>query len=149
MTRKKILPPTYFFIAIIATSLIHFIFPIFKFINFPWNLIGIIPLIIGIAFNILADNSFKKHATTVKPFEESSALVTNGTFRISRNPMYLGMALILFGIGILLGLLSPYFVILIFILLLDFVFIQKEEAMLQNKFGAKWLEYKNRVRRWL
>ena len=104
---------------------------------------------IGSLLNLIADSSFKKINTTVKPFEESTALLTDGVFRISRNPMYLGMAFILSGISILLGSLSPFFVILIFMFAMDFVFIRKEEAMLQKKFGTTWLEYKKTVRRWI
>lgn len=149
MKNKKPLPPTYFMLSIIIILIIHFIFPVTKFIPFPWSLTGLVPIVIGSLLNLIADSSFKKMRTTVKPFEESTALITSGAFKISRNPMYLGMVLILSGISILLGSLSPFFVILIFIFAMDFVFIQKEEAMLQNKFGTKWLEYKKTVRRWL
>lgn len=149
MKIKKPLPPTYFTLSMIFIVIIHFIFPIIKFISFPWNLTGLIPIAIGSLLNLIADSSFKKINTTVKPFEESTALLTDGVFRISRNPMYLGMAFILSGISILLGSLSPFFVILIFMFAMDFVFIRKEEAMLQKKFGTTWLEYKKTVRRWI
>jgi protein-S-isoprenylcysteine O-methyltransferase Ste14 len=149
MNKKKILPPTYSFISLTLIVLIHFVFPIAKFIKFPLNLIGLLPLLSGIVLNILADNSFKKYSTTVKPFEESAVLVTSGTFRISRNPMYLGMALILLGVCILLGSVSPYFVMIVFSILIDFNFIRVEEKMMEEKFRSKWLEYKKTTRRWL
>lgn len=65
------------------------------------------PLIFGVALNISADRMFKQHKTTVKPFEESTSLVTDGVFRFSRNPMYLGMVLILSGVVLLAGSTTP------------------------------------------
>jgi protein-S-isoprenylcysteine O-methyltransferase Ste14 len=149
MKNKKPLPPKYFTSSTIFIVIIHFILPVIKFVSFPWNLTGLIPIVIGSLLNLNADGSFKKMNTTVKPFEESTALLTDGVFRFSRNPMYLGMVLILSGISIVLGSLSPFFIILIFMFAMDFVFVRKEEAMLQNKFGTRWLEYKKTVRRWL
>jgi len=149
MKDKRILPPTFFNTAIVLIVLLHFFFPIMRIISFPWNLLGIFPALVGVVLNLHTDNLFKKHATTVKPFEESSALVTNGLFRLSRNPMYLGMGLILLGICIFLGSVSPYSVVLTFLILVDIIFISDEEKMLSNKFGPTWLEYKKEVRRWL
>jgi protein-S-isoprenylcysteine O-methyltransferase Ste14 len=149
MDRKKPLPPTYFNVSIVLIILLHFFWPVEKIISFPWNLFGIIPLISGIVFNLLADRAFKIKKTTVKPFEESSVLITTGVFRISRNPMYLGMVMILVGAAILLGSLSPYLVIIIFITLMQIKFIHTEEKMLNTKFTEAWQNYKNRTRPWL
>jgi protein-S-isoprenylcysteine O-methyltransferase Ste14 len=99
--------------------------------------------------NLLADRALKHSRTTVKPFEESTALITGGVFRISRNPMYLGFALILFGIALLMGSLAPHIVIVAFSVLIDVVFIKVEERMLGERFGEAWLRYKATVRRWI
>jgi len=105
---KKTLPPVYFFGAIIVEVLLHFLLPLHQLLVFPWRLLGLVFLVIGLVLNALAAQKFKKHETTVKPFEESRALVTGGVFNIGRNPMYLGMSLILFGLGVLLGSASPF-----------------------------------------
>ncbi len=149
MKSKKILPPTYLLISIVIMVVFHFLFPVAKIIHLPWNLCGIIPLAFGIVINIMADNAFHKVNTTVKPFEESTALVTSGLFRISRNPMYLGFGFILIGVAVMMASLTPYFVIPLFIILMDRVFIKAEERMLEEKFGQTWLEYKEKVRRWI
>lgn len=149
MNNKRVLPPTYFFLSLGAVTLLHFLFPVVKVIRQPWNLLGIIPLIGGLSLNLVADSAFKKHKTTIKPFEESTVLVTSGVFQISRNPMYLGFVLILTGITIFMGSLAPYGIIILFILLLENVFIKAEEAMLEEKFSHIWLEYKHKVRRWI
>ncbi len=128
--------------------LYHFI-PVHQLILYPWNATGLIPLAIGIAFNASADNAFKHYGTTVRPFEESTALITTGAFKYSRNPMYLGMALILAGVAFLLGALSPFIIPPIFTIAMDRIFIVIEEQMLENRFGEQWQEYRNHVRRWL
>ncbi len=149
MKQKKILPPTFFNAAIAIIILVYFVFPVSKIIHFPWNLPGIFLVIFGVVLNLHADSSFKKNSTTVKPFEKSSRLITTGTFRLSRNPMYLGMVSILLGICIILGSITPFFVVLIFIIVIDYLFIRVEESMLEEQFGNTWLKYKKSVRRWI
>jgi protein-S-isoprenylcysteine O-methyltransferase Ste14 len=146
---KKILPPTYLYVAIIFVLLFHFIFPIVHILKIPWNLFGIIPLILGAALNLNADNAFKRYQTTVKPFQESNALITDGAYRFSRHPMYLGFVLILIGLSLLLGSISPYIVVIVFAILMDVVFIRVEESMLVATFQDEWKEYKSKVRRWI
>ncbi len=63
--------------------------------------------------------------------------------------MYLGMALVLIGVAILLGSLSPFLVIPIFVWLITARFIKFEEKMLEDTFGLKYLDYARRVRRWI
>jgi protein-S-isoprenylcysteine O-methyltransferase Ste14 len=149
MKGKKPLPPTYLWAAIILINVIHFALPTRRFIVFPWNLFGILTIVAGAAVNLLADSAFKKFKTTVKPYQESSALITNGVFRISRNPMYLGFVLILSGNAILLGSLPSWLIIAGFIPIMHIVFIRVEEAMLEETFGDSWREYRKSVRRWI
>jgi len=63
--------------------------------------------------------------------------------------MYLGFVLILLGLAVLLGSLTPFIVVPIFAAVIDRVFIVVEEQMLANRFGQAWLDYKSRVRRWI
>jgi protein-S-isoprenylcysteine O-methyltransferase Ste14 len=149
MNDKKILPPTYLLIAIIVMVILHFLLPLATIIPFPGNFLGLFPFIEGVLLNFLADRTFKKVDTTVKPYEESTTLITTGVFRFSRNPMYLGFVLILIGIAIFLGSLSPYAVVIIFPILTSKIFIRVEEKMLEKTFGKTWLDYKNQVRRWI
>ena len=149
MNKKKPLTPTYFNSSIFLIILIHFIWPGRMIIYFPWNLLGIIPVIIGAVLNLMADRAFKINKTTVKPFEESSSLITTGVFKISRNPMYLGMALVLSGVCIFLGSITPYIIVVLFIMLVQTIFITGEEKMLADTFGDAWLEYKKKTRSWL
>ncbi len=146
---KKVFPPTYLLVAIILILLLHFTFPVATIVRNPLNLIGLFPLLIGVALNLIADRDFKRYQTTVKPYEESATLLTEGVYRYSRHPMYLGFVLILLGISLLLGSISPYVVVLIFSILMELVFIRVEEDMLNETFQEEWRQYKSKVRKWI
>jgi len=75
---KRMLPPTYIFLSLVVMVALHFLLPVSKIIPFYWNLLGIIPFLLGLIINLIADNDFKKHETTVKPFKKSTSLVTRG-----------------------------------------------------------------------
>lgn len=149
MKKSGPLPPTYLFVSIVVMLALHFLAPGMKLVPFPWRLLGIVPFLIGIVLNLSADQAFKEHETTVKPFETPSALVTQGVFRITRNPMYVGFVLLLLGIAVGLGALVPFAVIPVFAVLMDVVFIKEEERALQEEFGDAWQAYKSSVRRWI
>jgi len=146
---KKILPPTYLLLAILAMLVLHFTFPLRRLIPMPWNLVGLIPLLLGIMINLYADKALHVANTTVKPFIEANVLVTGGVYGISRHPMYLGFVSVLAGVAVLLGSLSPWVIVPIFSILMEVVFIRVEERMLEEKFGPAWLAYQKKVRRWI
>lgn len=149
MQTKKITPITYLLISILAMVALHLLLPVVTIILPLWNLLGIIPMAIGVIVNLIADSAFHQVHTTVKPFVESSVLVTGGVYRISRNPMYLGFVLVLIGIAVLLGSLTPWVIVFAFAILLNQMYIIVEERMLAEKFGAEWTKYKRTTRRWL
>jgi protein-S-isoprenylcysteine O-methyltransferase Ste14 len=149
MKTRKLLPPAYVLTAIVLMVALHLIAPAARLISSPWNILGIIPLAVGIVINVVADRAFRRAGTTVKPFQESSALIMTGVFRLSRNPMYLGFVLVVLGIAVITGSLTPLVVVPAFALLLDRNFIAAEERMLEERFGSVWLEYKKSVRRWI
>jgi protein-S-isoprenylcysteine O-methyltransferase Ste14 len=149
MNNTPALPPAYLFASLSAMVLLHFLVPAYQLTAYPWNAIGLVPLITGAGLNLAADAALKKQATTVKPYETSSVLITTGVYRLSRNPMYLGMSLILLGVALLMGSLTPYTIVPGFIIIIDKAFIRPEEAMLNRLFGEAWTAYAEHVRRWL
>jgi protein-S-isoprenylcysteine O-methyltransferase Ste14 len=149
MNTHNLFPTYYLLFAILITVALHFLLPGTIIVPMPWNLLGLVPLAVGILINLIADRAFHKAGTTVKPFQESTTLITEGVFRISRNPMYLGFLLVLIGIAVLLRSLTPWFIVPLFAILMDRVFIAAEERMLQTRFGQTWSEYKAKVRRWV
>jgi len=146
---KRILPPTFFTTLLILTVGFHLIFPLFVFIFSPYNYLGIILIIFGGIINLWTDSFFKKKKTTVKPQEMPSCLIESGPFKISRHPMYFGMVSILFGMAIFLGSMITFVFPIIFIIIIEKLFIPVEEKNLEKKFGNKYINYKKSVRRWI
>lgn len=128
---------------------LHFTLPIAHILAPAYAYGGGLLIVIGIVVVVWAARQFQRAGTAIKPFETSSALVTDGPYRYSRNPMYLGLVIALTGMGIALGTLSPFVVIPVFIWLIRRQFIQHEEAALERTFGSAYTEYKRQVRRWL
>ena len=128
---------------------LHFTLPIAHILAPAYAYGGGLLIIIGIVVVVWAARLFQRVGTAIKPFETSSALVTDGPYRYSRNPMYLGMVFVLVGVGLVLGTISPFLVVPLFLWLIQQRFIQFEEAALEGTFGSAYTEYKRRVRRWL
>ena len=110
---------------------------------------GIVVIALGgviIAFTL---PQFRRTRTNFSPFKPTTALITGGPFRFSRNPAYLSLSLLYTGIGIaadnilMLGLLVPTLIVM------HYGVISREERSLQSKFGEEYLRYKASVRRWL
>ena len=115
----------------------------------PLILIGI--CLIGLGF-LLAFNSisrFIKAKTGVVPFSESTTLITEGFYKYTRNPMYVGMNSFLLGLMLILN--NPLNVIflVIFFFIVRNMFVFKEEVQMEETFGEDYLTYKRKVRRWL
>ena len=108
-------------------------------------------VIAGFAIAGVALASFLRAKTTFNPvdLEKSSALVTGGLYAFTRNPMYLGLALVLTGAGIGMGTLVTPFVVAALVLILNEVQIAPEEEALEKRFGEDYRAYKDRVRRWI
>lgn len=143
------MPPTYFLIFLVLSILLHFIFPIKKIIFYPYTKIGWLFIIFGVVLNIWADKIFKKEKTTIKPGEKSKKLVIQGPFKISRHPIYLGMASVLLGTALIHGSLVGFIFPIIFIILMEILFIPFEEKSMEKTFSKKYLNYKKNVRRWI
>ncbi len=146
---RRFLPPAWFLIATLLMAVLHFSLPVYVVFPTPINLYGLAFGIAGLLIFGGAVRCVVRAKTTIKPFQESSVLISTGPFRISRNPIYLGMALLLLGVAILFGSLTPLLVIPVFILLIDRVFICSEQHMLHATFGDEYTEYCHRVRRWI
>ncbi|MDZ4728796.1 MAG: isoprenylcysteine carboxylmethyltransferase family protein [Xanthomonadales bacterium] len=103
----------------------------------------------GLALILIAANGFKRAKTGVVPFSKSTALVTDGVYRYTRNPMYLGMALILAGIATKLGSLSAWLPVISFVFIIQRQFIRNEEIFLTAIYSDDYREFIQKVRRWL
>jgi len=146
---NKIPPPI---VTLISGLIIFFSRPIFP--EYESNLINVfsaIFLFLGLLVFFLAVASFKKYKTTVNPLQPSNAshLVISGIFRFTRNPMYLGMALILLSLSFKFNLLGGILVTALFIMFITrFQIIPEEDAML-SLFPDEFKTYKENTRRWI
>jgi protein-S-isoprenylcysteine O-methyltransferase Ste14 len=103
----------------------------------------------GLCLMVLAAIQMARHRTTIIPHREADALVTSGIFGLSRNPIYLGDALVLLGVVLIAGSLPALLLVPAFMLVIRQRFILPEEARLSRRFGAEFDTYARRVRRWL
>jgi len=110
---------------------------------------GLIAL--GVSLDVTSILAFRRAKTTVTPLspEKASSLVVSGLYRFTRNPMYLGLLLILIGIALLLGSMASGLIVIGFIAYITAFQIKPEEERLTKLFGAEYEQYKKRVRRWL
>jgi protein-S-isoprenylcysteine O-methyltransferase Ste14 len=98
---------------------------------------------------IWAHRTFLRHRTTVNPRGDVAEIMTDGPFRYTRNPMYLSLMPLYVGGSLLFRLPWAWILLLPVFVVLNFGVIVPEEKYLEAKFGAKYLRYKQRVRRWL
>ena len=148
MRRRPVLPPIYFLLTMVLMVSLHVLVPVQQIIPSRLRYVGVAPLVAGLFLNMWAAKLFGRARTTIKPFQQSSALVVQGPYRLSRNPMYLGMVVALIGVGVLLGSVTPWAVIPAFALVIDRRFIRAEETELGRTFGSAYTAYRATVRRW-
>ncbi len=146
---KHFMPTNYFLVLLVLSVVLHFVLPIFHIIRPPVSYIGVLFIVFGAIINVWTDNLFKKVDTTVKPHRMPTALTTSGPFRISRHPMYLGMTSILLGVTFLCGSFITFIFPVLYIVIMETVFIPMEEKNLARQFGDEYANYKKRVRRWV
>lgn len=103
----------------------------------------------GLLLGISALGLFQRSGTKPEPWRPSSALVTAGVYRITRNPMYLGMLLLYAGIALAAGGQWTAFAWVPVFLILNVYVIRREEVYLERRFGREYAAYRGDVRRWL
>jgi protein-S-isoprenylcysteine O-methyltransferase Ste14 len=135
--------------SIIIAVVLHYLFPIATVIPFPYNLLGLLIVGLGIYLLLQSVRLLRSHNTTLEPGGNPSSLVTQCPYKYSRNPIYLGDLLITVGTAIVLSSLSAFLAPVIFYLVVNTVVIPFEEKRLQKIFGADYEEYKRAVRRWM
>ena len=145
----KIPPPLIVLVLVIS---IYFSSKKIDLINIPFQLqISFFILSIGLLIFLYPVLQFIKSKTTVDPikFKKVNKLVTSGIFKYSRNPMYLGMLMVVLSTSIfylnIFSILTPF----LFIFWINKFQIKREEVFLTEKFGKEYLSYKNKTRKWL
>ena len=146
-TPQKIRPPHYFQALMVMATLLQLIFKPARMVGPIW--LGAVIFTAGFTIMLCAVRLFGRHQTPVRHSEQPAAVVTEGLYRFTRNPMYVGVLLFLIGIGITIGTWPFVIVPVAMFLILHFYFIPWEEKTMEKLFGEQYLAYKKRVRRWL
>lgn len=141
-------PPAIFGVALLAGLVLQRLWPM----AFPGAVAlratGVVLVVAGLALSILVMRHFGRAGTPVVPWGETRRLVVSGPYRYSRNPDYLGQALVTAGLGLLFA--APWvFVMLVpALLVLRYGVIAREERYLERLFGDQYRDFRRRVRRW-
>ena len=149
--KTRLPPPLIALLAGLGMLALHRWWPLARCLHGVQRDIGVVPALLGISIALSAALRFRSAHTTLDPTEpaKATALVQSGVFGYTRNPMYLGLALVLAGWAWWLGSASPWLVLPGFIAAVTWLQIIPEEQALHVLFGEPYAAYCRRVPRWL
>ena len=147
-SHPKILPPHAAITSLIVIIILHYLLPT-PLISKPFNYFGVLFFAAGLLILFLSFGLFKKKETPILPGQKPAALVIEGPYKFTRNPMYLGVTIALTGAAIYLGDILAFLSPIVFFMFVSIRFIPREEKLMKKLFGKKYLDYKKKVRRWL
>lgn len=143
-------PPFIYGLFFLAGYGLHRLEPVTLVAGQAWlDISGLVLIVLGVVLAVTAALTFRRAGTNVNPTKPATTVVAHGPFRFTRNPMYLSMAVIYLGGTLMLDSLWPLLLWPVTIWVIRTQIIAREEAYLEAKFGAVYLDYKEKVRRWL
>ncbi len=141
-------PPRIALLFVLVAILLHWATPLSQLHVYSNPLLGVILAISGFGVMLWGWWLFRVFGTAICPTAKADRLVTTGIYRVSRNPMYLGIVSMLLGGAIFVGTFPFYLAAIVYFLVLHSVFCPYEENRLAEAFGDTYISYKNKVRRW-
>lgn len=149
MVKRIIYPPIWLVFGLVAVFACNEFYPGPRFTSLAGQLSGGFLIIIGLWLLVSAGGLFTRAKTDLIPFRNVTALVTEGIYRYTRNPMYLGMVAVLLGCAITVGASMALLIPPLFAVIIEIRFIRPEETMLRGIFPEEYPAYCARVRRWI
>lgn len=149
MVKRIIYPPMWLAFGLVAVFTLNEFYPGPRFTGQAFQVIGGALIVVGLFLLVIAGGLFRRAGTDLIPFRNVSTLVTDGVYRYTRNPMYLGMLLVLLGCAVTVGAGYALFVPVLFAAIIELRFIRPEEAMLRDLFPGEFPAYCRQVRRWI
>ena len=145
-------PPILYVAAAALALLLHHFAPVpwpQGILRLPLAAVGLCLICAAVALEIMTALTFRRHRTTILPHRAAAALITDGPFAKSRNPIYTGNTMLLLGAGLLTGIAwlvaaAPFAAFAV-----QKLAIEREERHLAARFGAEWQAYAARTPRWL
>ncbi|MFZ5806359.1 MAG: methyltransferase family protein [Verrucomicrobiota bacterium] len=144
----KHIPPVYLFLSLAYMVAVNFWVPGYAFMPGSSRWLGMAVAAIAGCLVMRVRLVMKRHRTT-HTFDKSTTVIEESFFSFSRNPIYLGMVLVLIGMSIWINNAWSFLAPIFFFLVVQFKFIPFEEKKMEQELGAKYLEYKKKVRRWI
>ena len=144
-----VLPPLVYGAAFIMGLLLHLVFPVHILPTILARGIGVVCVLVSFPLALMALRALSRAHTPVDPMKPTTALVTEGPFRCSRNPIYLALTLLYLGAALLVNALWILLLVVPVLVVIRYGVIAREEAYLTRKFGDAYHQYMAQVRRWL
>jgi protein-S-isoprenylcysteine O-methyltransferase Ste14 len=144
-----ILPPLLYGAAFVIGLLLHWAFPVYVLPSTLARGIGVVCVLVSFPLALMTFRTLSRAHTPVDPMKPTTALVTEGPFRYSRNPIYVALTLLYLGVALLINALWILLLVVPAVLVLRYGVIAREEVYLTRKFGDAYRQYTAQVRRWL
>jgi len=145
-------PPLIFLSGLILGGIVQWFYPFYilppEYLNIS-RISGVLLIVFGLAIIVIAKVKMTRAKTNIEPWKPTNAIIMDGIYSYSRNPVYIAMALIFFGVKLIFNSVwfTPFLVLVL--LAMHYGVILREERYLENKFGEEYLSYKIKVRRWI
>lgn len=146
---RVVIPPVLLTALLLLGLALDELYPLRILVYYPWSLAGGVLVLAGMVVAFWAEILFKKFRTPIRPAAAPLVLVREGPFAFSRNPMYVGMVLVLMGWAVFLGSLTPWLCPVALWCIMHAIYIPYEEKICQEAFGQRYRDYQAKVRRWL
>ncbi len=143
----RIVPPIWLLAFLIAAWLLTWFLPL------PWKLpgsewVGRLIMLLSFAWIFYCAHLFRKHTTPLKPFVPVKAVITEGPYAVSRNPVYVAMIGVLVGWAVVLGSVYGWLAVVVFAYGIRRFWVLPEEQQMEQEMGQAYLDYKAKVNRW-
>jgi protein-S-isoprenylcysteine O-methyltransferase Ste14 len=146
---KWLVPPVLFFACVAAMASSIYLAHGHALVPPPYNWIGVLLVAAGLALGVIGAATFRRVRTNINTFKNPDVLVTSGVFAISRNPMYLGFVLALFGAALIFNGTTALAIAAAFFLVAALWYVPFEEARMKAVFGEQFDAYRRKTRRWI
>jgi protein-S-isoprenylcysteine O-methyltransferase Ste14 len=148
LSTTKIHPPILAGALLLVTLALHFMLPEERAVGWE-QVIGLLFVVFGVGMSCFAAAIFQARETTRNPYGEPAAFVVQSPYTWTRNPMYLGLTTVLFGLAVFFGSIVMLLGPVVFFAAIDRLVIPHEEETMERLFGNEYVTYKDRVRRWI
>jgi protein-S-isoprenylcysteine O-methyltransferase Ste14 len=148
LTTTKIHPPMLAGALLVITLALHFMLPEERAVGWE-QVMGLLFVVFGVGMSSFAAAIFQARETTRNPYGEPAAFVVQAPYTWTRNPMYLGLTTALFGLALFFSSIVMLAGPAVFFAVIDRIVIPREEETMERLFGKDYLDYTNRIRRWI